>query len=83
MSSSPQKKRKRKRLSKKQEERELIRFLDYEQDELPYELRTYQDSGNSGGFEILSVDSYYLNNATNANTSNIPMPAKSTPKPPP
>ena len=77
------KKRKRRRMSKKQEDRELIRFLEYEEEELPYQLRKYvNEETNYHEFEILSVDHYYLNTDKPSNSLNIPLPAKPTKKPP-
>ena len=82
--SAKHKTRKRRKLTKKQEDRELIRFLENEQDELPYELRTCSNAGvcANNGFEILSVDSYYVDDTSNSNKLDIPLPAKSIPKPP-
>lgn len=67
-------KKKRKRACKKKEDRELIHFLDYEQDELPLELRSIK----SFGFEILSVENY--NASDIRNKVQIPIPIKSTAK---
>eukprot|EP01084_Bolivina_argentea_P194408 333551_1 len=83
---STRSRKKRKGISKKQEDRELIRFLDHEIDELPYELRLYfsdYKSSKNDSFQILSVECNVINNDTDLHIPIIPLPKKSTPKPPP
>ena len=70
-------KKKRKRACKKKEDRELIHFLDYEEEELPMELRSIKPSG----FEILSVETH--NASETRNGIQVPTPVKSVAKPKP